>query len=746
MSQITLGKPWANASAPYATCGGVPRYSGGWSSTGVSTWSPGANQTVDVLATKTLAPFKESEPTCCIGPTDCKILQQEWHTQNPLTYPFNSSTGAGWLDGPPESYPHCNTTMMAESGNGGAGDCSGCWLIGENARIFYWPAPVEVKPEGTLGCPETYVAGESNTTYSTNYTATAVVTLTSDFDGGTATTATLTSPTVYMSIGVLQGRDGCHDFYGKNGGVVGGTIFPLGPRELQSAIMTFPGMTDAAASSSYADIIAHRRTEKYTDLFGVGWQTYLAKNPLNYPIVTQTVDMNPADFGRPPPYLSYYLGNLGAYCLQGDPAGVWPPGLTCDAIYDAYHTPQVRLATLARSLDPWWATCQLDFGWDPPIALTAANAPAQITLPGPKTTSAPVTSSVPALPDSAPASPCITPEPQTPKPTDSPTLPALKTSAQAQNSNPLPMESSMPDQHPGVPPSQSSGEQQPSPAASQPALVASSDPSNPFTSQESALALTNIPAVVVTIGSTVLNVQEDQPVNIGGQTLSVGGPAATVGAQVVSIGASVVVLGGSTAAFTTPTVAPVVGSGAFTAEGLALSAAQTGNVVQVFGSDGNVVATLASESTGMTEGGRVISFVSGEVVVSASSGGAATTLSLESAASDLITTANDHTYTTHTLANGVEVVDYSISLTPGGAATTLADGQGLSAGSDGKLVLGTRTTDTNSRTSNSPASFSGESPTTSHSAATQTTSESNALRLKAPIGLLLATMSSLMVL
>lgn len=580
--------------------------------------------------------------------------------------------------------------MMAESGNGGAGDCSGCWLIGENARIFYWPAPVEVKPEGAQSCPENYVAGETNATYPADYTATAVVTLTSDFVGGTATTATLTSPTVYMSIGVLQGRDGCHDFYGKSGGVVGGTIFPLGPQELQSAIMTFPGMTDAAASSSYADIIAHRRTEKYTDLLGVGWQTYLTENPLNYPIVTQTVDMNPAEFGRPPPYLSYYLGNLGAYCLQGDPAGVWPEGLPCDTIYDAYHTPQVRLGTLARSLDPAWATCQLDFGWDPPIALTAANAPAQITLPNPKPTDAPATSSVPALPDSAPASPCITPEAQTPKPTNSPTLPASKSSAPVQDSNPLPIESSMPDQHPEVPPFQSSGEQHPSPAASQLAPAQSSDPSSPFRSQESALALSNIPAVVVTIGSTVLNVQQNQPVNIDGQTLSVDGPAATAGNQLVSIGSSAVILGGSTAAFTTPTVASVVSAGALTAEGPALSAAQAGSVVQLFDSDGNPVATLVSEGAVMTAGGQMISFGSGEVVVSATSGGSATTLSLEPAASD-------PTYTS-------------------------------------------------SRTSTSPARFSQRSSTSSDSVATQTTSSSNALRLNAPVGLLLATMSSLMVL
>jgi hypothetical protein len=89
----------------------------------------------------------------------------------------------------------------------------------------------------------------------------------------------------YLSVAYLEGRDGCHNFYGSP---IGGTIMPLGEDERKSGIMTFPGVTNAYQSSSIASIIAHQESSKYTDLFGLGWQT---SYQLNLPITTTVVDL-----------------------------------------------------------------------------------------------------------------------------------------------------------------------------------------------------------------------------------------------------------------------------------------------------------------------------------------------------------------------------------------------------------------------------------------------------------------------
>nr|POE62811.1 hypothetical protein CFP56_03715 [Quercus suber] len=372
-----LGRP-ESETTPYATCNGIPRYHGGWTSTGqLLLPTVTTNITVEVLATSIPVAFAEPQPSCCIGSTDCLALQQEWHGLNELLYPFNNTVST-WLNGPPIDYPHCETELEEIFGTSGAGDCSGCWILGENAHLYYWPQDVE---EGPL-CPDSYaLKSPTATVHNNSGPVTAVLTYSNPmFYPNITTTTTLTSPTIYMSVENLQGRDGCHDFYGAP---FPGTVFALGPKETQSALMTFPGMTDAAASSSFASIIAHQETAKYTDLFGIGYETLFQTRQKVYPIVTQLVDINMADLARPPPYLSYFLGDAGAKCIQGDYGASYFP---CGTIFDKYVTPDVRLGTAVRSFRSEWASCNLDFGFDPPIALTPASSVAPFSFPSPEPT------------------------------------------------------------------------------------------------------------------------------------------------------------------------------------------------------------------------------------------------------------------------------------------------------------------------------------------------------------------------
>lgn len=439
----TLGQP-ISETTPYATCNGLPRYHGGWTSTAeIPLPTTTANQTFEILATATTAAFPNLEPTCCIGSESCLALQTDWHAVNPLLNPFNSSLGTGWLHGPPITYPHCNTTEMSILGPGNAGDCSGCYVFGGEARLYYWPAPVEEAPF----CPSSYTLQDRTAPPDdVKGPVTAVITYSNaNFYPNITTTATHTSPTIYMSIDELEGRDGCHFFYG---GPIPGTVFPLGPKDLQTGIITVPGMTDAAASSSVASIIAHQETDKYTDLFGVGWQSYYPY----IPVVTQLVDINIADFGRPPPYLSYYLGDAGAYCINTEINDNYPAGLPCNTIFDEYYLPNVQLGKLVRSMQSMWATCDLDFGWDPPFALTPQSSVASITLPivGAATATSTVTV-VPAEPFSIASSavPCSTPRvstatataplntsPEHPTATQSPNTPSAEHSTPGQGAIP----------------------------------------------------------------------------------------------------------------------------------------------------------------------------------------------------------------------------------------------------------------------------------------------------------------------
>ncbi|KAK3647104.1 hypothetical protein LTR56_008272 [Elasticomyces elasticus] len=381
----------------YATCDGIPRYAGyvQYASMVNSSISATAS-TVYGIATSTSGSFSNPAPSCIIPQTQCDSLVSSWHATNYLAFPFNSSTGlhSSWPNGPPTDFPHCNASYADYTSWANDtwlySDGSGCWLKGAAARLFYWPEP---RQEGNQLCPDGTWTIPSAPTSPANATAlvTKVVTLSETYYDYPPTTVTMTSPTMYLSIQDLEARDAS---WGFAGAPIPATVIAVAPGDLMSMIIAPPLITNEALSSSAMSVIAHREVEKYTDLFGYDWQQHQdGVGGPNLPL--QTVAVNPADLGRPPQPLSYYFGAAGWHCLNADPiafhdqpvsAGL-PPAMPCDTIFDDFYAPWVQIPATARSREGV-ETCNLMFGWDPPVALTAA-----VTAAGPGKASVTLTTS-----------------------------------------------------------------------------------------------------------------------------------------------------------------------------------------------------------------------------------------------------------------------------------------------------------------------------------------------------------------
>jgi len=135
-----------------------------------------------------------------------------------------------------------------------------------------------------------------------------------------------------------------------------------------------PLITNEALSSSAASVIAHQEVDKYTDLFGYNWRYENGEYGLGMPnMPMQTVPVNLADIGKPPPPLSYYFGAAGWYCLNSDPhfgmaqpISAQLPPIPCDTIFDDHYKPWIQIPKTAAG------GCHPMFGWDPPVALTKA--------------------------------------------------------------------------------------------------------------------------------------------------------------------------------------------------------------------------------------------------------------------------------------------------------------------------------------------------------------------------------------
>ncbi|GAB7329923.1 hypothetical protein MBLNU13_g01628t1 [Cladosporium sp. NU13] len=165
-------------------------------------------------------------------------------------------------------------------------------------------------------------------------------------------THTLTSPSVYISFQTAYALNDCGQTVGK---AMPGALLPMDP---QSLFTMRAGLDYFEVSSGSI------RTTFY-----------------------QSASFDYNDFNGPVPASAY---THQPSCLASG----------CYTIYPDYH-PQLALPPQVRSMDPAWASCALDWrgAWDPPIALSQADAIAVPTKPSE------VTFTEPASPKSTVANP-----------------------------------------------------------------------------------------------------------------------------------------------------------------------------------------------------------------------------------------------------------------------------------------------------------------------------------------------------
>ncbi|KAL9075633.1 MAG: hypothetical protein Q9157_003920 [Trypethelium eluteriae] len=335
-----------------------------------------------------------------------RLIKQWYADENGPLYPWDESPSYygqeirnGILDywrdeqDTPITWPHCNKTELRETN----ANCQGCWLEGYVARLFYWP--VDAETIGSPDCPDSY---REISTAPANKTPATTTFQVKDSQYNITSVYTFTSPTAYLSVNEIAGRDACDGFWGSP---MLDVILPIPPQDLKSGILSFPGINgNSAAMTSVASVIAKGGN---SDAFlGTGWQNAGGyQDPFALLTKTQVVPFNYADLGRRPPAVSYYFGAAGEQCIEdyfykGWDAGGLPGGFPCDTIIDGFYTPLVQLGSAAQKLQPAWSSCTLGFGWDPPYALTAqsvAAAPVPATL-----TSARPQPTIPASPVGVP--------------------------------------------------------------------------------------------------------------------------------------------------------------------------------------------------------------------------------------------------------------------------------------------------------------------------------------------------------
>lgn len=184
----------------YATCDGIPRFSGALdyaTTTNVSV--PATSSTWYIIETASAtANFSDPKPTCAIGSDQCGDLVSEWHASHYLAFPFNQSTGFYdyWPGGPPADFPHCNTTggdYTEWLNDTFLSDGSGCWVKGASARLFYWPEPIQ---ENNHSCPNGIWTVPPQAATNATALVTKVVTLSETYYNCCTKTVTMTSPTM----------------------------------------------------------------------------------------------------------------------------------------------------------------------------------------------------------------------------------------------------------------------------------------------------------------------------------------------------------------------------------------------------------------------------------------------------------------------------------------------------------------------------------------------------------------------
>jgi hypothetical protein len=266
-------------------------------------------------------------------------------TTNVSTFYAEDYVVTRWTEPPPT----CTPTNWAQCTKGP--DCRACTVQGGTVEVLFWP------PENKASINKT--DGTSTRNFSNSSTAVrnsvSQPLVTAMFG-----THTLTSPSVYISFQTAYALNDCGQTVGK---AMPGALLPMDPESLftvQAGLDYFEVTSGGSQTTFYQSA-----SFDYNDFVGL---------------------VPPSAYTNQPSCLAH----------------------GCYTIYPDYH-PQLVLPPQVRSMDPAWDSCALDWhgAWDPPIALSKADAIAVPTNPAEASFTEPAspksTISNPAAMTSAPA-------------------------------------------------------------------------------------------------------------------------------------------------------------------------------------------------------------------------------------------------------------------------------------------------------------------------------------------------------
>jgi hypothetical protein len=224
-----------------------------------------------------------------------------------------------WTEPPPTCTP--SAWLKCTKGP----DCRACTVQGGTVEVLFWPPASKIASNGTHIAPTQGFPSGSISPH--NNISQPIVT-------AMFGTHTLTSPSVYISFQTAYAINDCGQTVGK---VMPGALLPMDPHSL---------FTMRAGLDYFEVSSGSIRTTFY-----------------------QSASFDYNDFDGPVPPSAY---THQPSCLASG----------CYTIYPDYH-PQLALPPQVRSMDPAWASCALDWrgSWDPPIALSKADAIATPTKP-----------------------------------------------------------------------------------------------------------------------------------------------------------------------------------------------------------------------------------------------------------------------------------------------------------------------------------------------------------------------------
>lgn len=288
--------------------------------------------------------YPVSSPTCSINPTDCDGLWQAYSSSS-SEWTASDSANRAMITASPIAPPCVNSSESASEAvfQSSFHACGPCTIFGDNVQLLYFPVPTTVSRDMCASTPlasltyydedvvEVYTGPGPTKTYS---------------DGTPPETAvyngqTFTSGTAYISIGTVWAGDRCSATLGTT---------------VSDAILAMPSES----------LLSLRYSQDHFQYF------FITSTQTGYPF-------SYADMNKPIPWSAW---NGQQMCAQ---PGSWD---YCGIIYEDDFNPQLAIPPGIRKLSPQFENCQMWYGglYDPPYALQPATALAVPTIAGFATT------------------------------------------------------------------------------------------------------------------------------------------------------------------------------------------------------------------------------------------------------------------------------------------------------------------------------------------------------------------------